>query len=84
MEFTVLEGNCGTYHIKNEQGVQLCEGIPSLAQAHKIAASDAMYEALTHLTNRFKTAAMMSGLSLDYIEGELEESLKALAQARRE
>ena len=55
----------------------------NIANAHLIAAAPAMYEALTHLTNRFKTAAMMSGLSLDYIEGELEESLKALAQAGR-
>ncbi len=40
-----------------------------------------LYEALGHLRNRFITAAAMAGLSPEYIQGELEETHKAMAKA---
>ncbi len=72
MEYYIGEEQCGC---RVYQAYQTRARI-SYCPKHK--AAPAMYEALTHLTNRFKTAAIMSGLSLDYIEGELEESLRSL------
>lgn len=86
--YTILESNSGTYFIRDENGIELCANITLHGEARRIAASEAMLEALETMKEVFsrETVSVRGQWMPDQIAvgGVYEKVDAAIAAARGE